>query len=119
MSVSTTQPTPSHAFAAEVLENGAKTYGGFAASRLLEEHPDTPDGFRAWRDHLRQRTLELAAAVGAGEPRLLLARIEWSRRAALARQENDDVQRLALVALRDVLREDLPDQARPVVEGVL
>ena len=71
-----TQPSHGNAFAGDLLERSAAGYAGFAASLMLERDPGLrdrhgPDALAAWRSHLTQRVLELAAAVLAGEPRLV------------------------------------------------
>ncbi|MEM9555850.1 MAG: cobalamin-dependent protein [Acidobacteriota bacterium] len=110
------QPNP---FASALLESGATGYAGYASARLLEEMGDAAEPFRDWRSHLTQRLLELSAAVGAGEERIFIERVRWSRQAALARQQPDDSHRRALECLRSVLRDELPAPALPAVQQIL
>ena len=110
------QQIPGSAFASELLERGASGYAGFAASLIVERHPDSTDGqgadaLSAWRSHLTQRVLELAAAVVVGEPRLFTGRVSWSRKAYTARGQRESDLRASLQALRDVLVERLPKAA--------
>jgi methanogenic corrinoid protein MtbC1 len=103
---------PGHRFAADLLERGAAGYAGFAAA-LMAEQDATPGPITAagWRSHLTQRVLELAAAVGAGEPRLFSGRITWARKAFKARGHADTDLVRSLKALRDTLAERLPAPA--------
>ena len=105
-----------NAFAGELLERGAAGYAGFAASLMLERHPESgsqqgADTLSAWRSHLTQRVLELAAAVLIGESLLFTSRVNWSRRAFAARGQRDADLRDGVQALRDVLVGRLPRAA--------
>ncbi|MDH3511566.1 MAG: cobalamin-dependent protein [Gammaproteobacteria bacterium] len=105
------QPNP---FLTELLQRGASGFAGFAAGLLIERLPDAggkypPDAFSSWKVHLTQRVIELAAAIGAGEPKLFHARIAWSRKAFLAHDRNVDDLKLSLEVLREVLMERLPE----------
>lgn len=111
-----TEPSPCNAFAGQLLERGAAGYAGFAASLMLERDPGLrerqgADALASWRTHLTQRVLELAAAVSAGESRLFLGRVTWSRKIFRARGQPDQDVRHSLQALRDVLAERLPKPA--------
>ena len=110
------QPDP---FAAQMLENGARGFAGYASSLLLERHPEvTENGVseRDWRGHLAQRVLELAAAVRTGEPDIFVARARWIRVAAQARDQSEDGLRAGFECLRDVLSDQLPGPASQAVE---
>ncbi len=105
-----------NAFAGEMLERGASGYAGFAASVLLEKSPGIkqryqPDPFGNWKTHLTQRILELAAAVSTGESLMFTSRVMWSRKAFLARNQDETDLVISLSALRDVLAENLPAAA--------
>ena len=111
-----TQPSNGNAFAGDLLERSASGYAGFAAALMLDRDPGLrdrqgPDVLAAWRSHLTQRVLELAAAVVAGEPRLFTGRVTWSRKAFKARGQDDLDLRNSLQALRNVLAEQLPKHA--------
>lgn len=103
---------PGNRFAADLLERGAAGYAGFAVALMAEQDPApgpiTPAG---WRAHLTQRVLELAAAVGAGEPRLFSGRVTWARKAFKARGHAEADLVRSLKALRDTLAERLPPPA--------
>lgn len=110
---------PSHGnpFASDILERGAAGYAGFAASLMLERDAGLADrqgagALAAWRTHLTQRVLELAAAVASGEPRLFTGRITWARKAFRAHGQDDLDLRHSVQALRDVLAERLPKPAQ-------
>ncbi len=111
-----TQASSGDAFAATLLERSASGYAGLAASLMLERNPGlrdrhAPDALASWRSHLTQRLLELAAALAAGEPRLFMGRVTWSRKAFRARGQADGDLGHGLQALRDVLAERLPGGA--------
>ncbi len=106
-------------FSADLLERGAAGYAGYAVGLMLDRDPGLPEragtgAGSAWRAHLTQRVLELAAAVAAGEDRLFTGRVTWSRKAFLARQQDEGDLRRSLEALRDVLAERLPAPAMPL-----
>ncbi len=108
--------TEGNRFAAELLERGASGYAGFATNLMLEKVPDAkqryqPDAFATWKTYMTQRILELAAAVGTGEPLLFSSRVMWSRKAFLARNQQEDDLAISLSSLKDVLAENLPGSA--------
>ena len=110
------QPSSGNAFAGDLLERSAAGYAGFAASLMLDRDPGLrerqgPNALASWRSHLTQRVLELAAAVLAGDSRLFLGRVTWSRKAFRARGQDDQDIRHSIQALRDVLVERLPKPA--------
>jgi methanogenic corrinoid protein MtbC1 len=115
-------------FVAQVLETSAAGYAGMTASLLLERHPEIakryePDGFSAWKAQLQRWLLDLSAAIAASEPKLFEARMLWTRDAFVARKGSIEDLQAALAALRDILRERLPedsaDTAVPTVERAL
>ena len=104
-------------FTAQILETSASAYAGFATSLLLERHPEvaerySPGAMRTWKSTLTQRTLELAAALDAKEPRLFTSRVLWAERAFQARELEAQDLRTSLVCLREVLHEELPEVGR-------
>ncbi|MEO7386169.1 MAG: B12-binding domain-containing protein [Gammaproteobacteria bacterium] len=110
------QPSSGNAFAGDLLERSAGGYAGFAASLMFERDAGLrerhgADAVTVWRSHLTHRVLELAAAVMAGDARLFLGRITWSRKAFRARGRDDHDLLQSLQALRDVLGERLPKPA--------
>jgi methanogenic corrinoid protein MtbC1 len=117
-------PTTGNPFSGDLLERGAAGYAGFAASLMVERDPGLrerqgPHALGSWRSHLTQRVLELAAAVQAGDARLFLGRVTWSRKAFRARGQDDQDIRHSIQALRDVLVERLPKPAlAPAIEYV-
>lgn len=105
------------AYTAQLLETSASAYAGFATSLLLERHPElaeryAPMAMRTWKSSLTQRTLELAAALDAAEPRLFTSRIRWAEQAFQARQLEPRDLYSSLVCLREVLHEELPEAGR-------
>lgn len=110
------QMTVQDRFAADLLERSASGYAGFAAALMFEREPgmqarEGGGALAAWRSHLTQRVLELAAALSAGEPQLFTGRVLWSRKAFRAQARDEaDIQR-SIQALRDVLAERLPQPA--------
>ncbi|MDA8016184.1 MAG: cobalamin-dependent protein [Thermoanaerobaculia bacterium] len=113
-------------FAAQILENGARGFAGYAASLLFERHPEViGDGSTVldWRCHLAQRVLELAAAVRTGEPDIFAARARWIRVATQARDQSENPVRASFECLHDVLADRLPrdafDAAAPHLSAAL
>lgn len=103
-------------FSADLLERSAAGYAGFAAALMFERDPamqerDGAGAPAAWRSHLTQRVLDLAAALSAGEPRLFTGRVQWSRKAFRAQARDEADIRRSIEALRDVLAERLPEPA--------
>ena len=110
------QMTKADRFAADLLERSAAGYAGFAASLMFERDPamrerEGSGAPAAWRSHLTQRVLDLAAALSAGEPQLFTGRVLWSRKAFRAQALDEADIRRSIQALRDVLAERLPKPA--------
>lgn len=102
-----------HTFVAGILQTSAAGYAGFAASLLLERHPElgeryAPRAGDAWRAHLSHWVQELAVALELGEPRLFSARVAWTRTAFRSRDVPATDVSNALNCLADVLTENLP-----------
>jgi methanogenic corrinoid protein MtbC1 len=76
-------------------------------------------GAAAWKLHLVQRILELAAAVRVGEPTLFAQRINWLRRAALARGADEGELRRAIACLATALEQELPADLHAAVTPAL
>lgn len=103
--------------AANMLEQNAQVIARHACKHLLRSHDEIKQRFggdakRLWTDHLKQRALELAAAVAAGDPGLFAARLNWSRAAMNARQITADDLRSSLESLRTAVEESLEGDAR-------
>lgn len=103
-------------FSADLLERSAAGYAGFAAALMFERDPAMQEregsgASAAWRSHLTQRVLDLAAALSAGEPQLFTGRVQWSRKAFRAQALDEADIRRSIQALRDVLAERLPKPA--------
>ena len=108
--------------AAEILEASANGFAA-AANADLQRAGETGLDSSAWKAHFRQRLLELAAAVRAGEPGLFHERIQWLRRAARARGGSDQAVITALGSLRNVLGAELATHLQgsviPIVDHAL
>ncbi len=107
-----------------LLDASGNTYASFAATLLLERRPELlerfgEDAFRSWRGQLKLKLDELGSALGVGEPRLFLARVEWARRAFLARGVPEADLDAALSCLAETLAEKLPPNLRPLAVGLL
>ncbi len=107
----------SESMAAELLATSAPAYAAIATSRLLERMPEVErqfgeSTFRNWKDHLRQRVMELSIAIAENEPRLFSSRVNWSKVAFQAREVPEKLLRESLVCLREVLNEELPESFR-------
>ena len=102
--------------AAELLETSAPAYAAYAASLLLERHPEVearfaPTAMRDWKASLTQRVLELSAALEMEERRLFVLRVRWAEKAFRVRNMPPEDCRSSLVCLREVLEEELPEAA--------
>ncbi|HVY64591.1 MAG TPA: cobalamin-dependent protein [Gammaproteobacteria bacterium] len=109
--------TPLNELAAELLETSASGYAAAALARWPETEPAAVPGTdrAAWKPHLVQRVLELAAAVRVEQPELFARRVTWLRRAALARGTDErDIER-ALRSLRAALQHELPANLKGVI----
>jgi methanogenic corrinoid protein MtbC1 len=98
-------------FAAQILESTASAYGGFAASLLVERHPEVSEGFAPWKANLTHRVLELSAALSVEEPQLFVSRVLWAAKALRARESSVEDLHSSLVCLREVLSKELPEAA--------
>lgn len=110
----------SRTFSANILRASAGAYGSAASSMLIERDPDVeehfgPGGWSAWRSHLTQRVIELAAAVGADVPQLFVDRLQWTRKAFRAGGVPEEDLVASLDCLRQVLDEEAPADVRDAV----
>lgn len=109
----------SRLLAAKLLETSAVAYAS-AAYALLQEPSGSGPGIArnsaAWKAHLKQRILELAAAIRVGRPDMFVRRISWLRRAVKARDADEADIRAALASLRRALEREFPEQLMPAVE---
>lgn len=111
-------------FVAELLAQTADSLADQAACTLLARHPEVasrygPDSFGRWRDALRARVLDLAAAMGAGAPHIFAEQVAWTRVATLARKATLDDLRDSLMALGATIDRELPEEDRALVETFL
>lgn len=107
--------TSMNSFAAELLKRSAGGYAGAAASLLLEKEKELAvqaGALDVWKAHLTQRVLELAAALEVGEHSLFAERLIWSRKTFVARDQDPRILTSSVIALREVLAESLPSNAK-------
>ena len=107
-----------HDFAASILDQSASTYAAYAASQLLEQHPETaqrfaPDPFASWKAYLTGRVEDLAVAIELASPQIFVAAVDWSRQSFAARDVPEAHLHAGLGCLQDVLDHELPAPARP------
>jgi len=109
-----------HSVAAEILEASAPGYAA-AANALLQTRGNAAASLdaTAWKKHLSQRILELAAAVRTAEPALFARRVLWLRRAVVARGADEQELKRAIQSLRDALGQEMPEHLRGTVAPAL
>lgn len=111
----TLPPSP---FLAQILDASASGYAVLATERLLARRPEVADRFAphprlAWKENLTGRLRDLSDAVQEGKPNLFIDQVRWGKIAFASRGVPLDDLRESLVALREVLIEELPDGERP------
>lgn len=106
---------------ARLLESAASGYAGRAAARLAATGVErfAPEAFEHWRLHLRQRLFELASAVALSSPELFEMEVRWARTAFTTHDLPLQDLRSSLRALEGELSEELPANARSVVQEYL
>lgn len=115
---------PTHEFVASLLDRSAAAYANLAAQRLLGSHPDIARRYGAqaqaqWRFNLTQRVQELAAAVDLQTPALFAEAVRWSCESFAARGLPAQDLRVSLNSLRDVLRDELPEDTAMLIEAIM
>jgi len=111
-------------FLVVVLQRTSRALAGYAASSLLEKHPEArasfgPDPLVGWQTWLTLRVEELASAVAVSRPRLFVSQIQWCKRALKARGISTESFHQGLKCLREVLRSELPEQVQPLAAEYL
>lgn len=111
-------------FVSELLAQTAESLADQAACTLVARHPEIasrygPDGFGRWRDALRARVLDLAAAMGAGSPQMFAEQVAWTRVAVMARKSSVDDLRASLMALGATIDREFPEEDRALVATFL
>lgn len=106
-------------FAAEILETSATALASAANAALQEKLAGTARQTAAWKTHLTQRILELAAAVRVSDPALFTRRVEWTRRAYKARGSDESELSASLESLRDASRQELPKEVIAVIQPTI
>jgi methanogenic corrinoid protein MtbC1 len=110
-----------HELAAEVLETSAAGYAAAAAAALQPADSAVPplaEG-ATWKNHFKQRVLELAAAVRVAQPALFAQRVAWLRRAALARGVDEQSLKRTLLCLRTTMQREIPASLQPAIAPAL
>jgi methanogenic corrinoid protein MtbC1 len=107
-------------FVAGLLSKTSGAVGGFAAERLLESHPNLahsfgPDAFSLWKTWFTERIDELEASISSGSPDVFATQLQWSVTLFGVRGVSSDDLRSALLCLREVLADALPESARETV----
>jgi len=110
--------------AAEILHSGARGFADLATERLLARAGSEatrlgPDPVRLWRENLRGRITDLARAVADGRPEDFVDHVGWSKVAFASRELPVENLAASLACLRDVLADELPEQARDDALSVL
>lgn len=103
--------------AAGLLEQNAPRIARRACGHLLDINNELADRFGSdaqelWTDHLQQRTLELSAALAAGDSRLFSSRLNWSRIAMQARDISARDLQSSLESLRTGVSETLEGEPK-------
>ncbi len=111
-------------FAAEMLENGARAFASFAATRLVESAPAAQkafgaNAFRAWQDQFASLIMDLAAAMRVEEPRVFAAQIEWLGQAFVARGVPSQLLHSSIQALHAVIKDELSNDGFHAAEPYL
>lgn len=93
---------------AQALENDVREIADLACADLLATHPEIDERFgsdsdEVWTDHLRQRLLELSSALLAGDNRIFVSGLAWSRSAMQARGLTSQDIDNSLTALRSAI----------------
>jgi len=97
---------------AQVLESRARELAQLACEQLLSSDASIEERFGSeagalWADLLRQRLLELAAAMTAGDNRIFVSGLAWSRSLMQARNLTSKDLDNSLVALRSAIASQL------------
>lgn len=106
---------------ARLLDSGAPAYAAHATTRLLNENPALnarfgPRSFTTWKANMTQQIHELAVAVQLQRPEIFAAAVRWARESFAFRQVPESDLRAGLECLREVLRQDLPENLRGEVD---
>ena len=108
---------PPSPFLAQILDSSAPGYAVLATERMLSRRPDIADRFAphprlAWKDNLTGRLRDLSDAIEQGRPNLFIDQVVWGKIAFAARGVPLDDLRESLLALKEVLTEELPADER-------
>ncbi len=112
----TMTPSP---FLSQILDASAAGYAVLASERLLTRCPAIAERFAphprlAWKENLEGRLRDLSDALVHGQPGIFVDQVVWGKIAFAARGVPTDDLLESLVALREVLHEELPADRRDV-----
>ncbi len=101
------------AFAAELIRASLTGLASASAQRWTEgvggDRADAPGAFGQWKVALESQLEFLAAALGTRQTEIFVDHVLWSRWACIARDVPEHDLRVALTALEEVVRKELPD----------
>lgn len=108
---------PSSPFLAQILDSSAPGYAVLATERLLARRPDIADRFAphprlAWKENLTGRIRDLSDAIEQNRPGVFIDQVVWGKIAFTSRAVPVEDLRESLVALREILTEELPEGER-------
>ncbi|MDF1836311.1 MAG: cobalamin-dependent protein [Planctomycetota bacterium] len=96
-------------FTAQILRTSADGIAGLATARLFEQHPDgLVDDFSAWKAHLKDQTLQLAAALQSQNPGAFANHMDWTRVAFQGRGIPNSAVLQAMECLDEVACDSIP-----------
>lgn len=108
---------PPSPFLAQILDASASGYAVLATERLMLRRPEVAHRFAphprlAWKENLTGRLYDLSDAIQQGRPSLFIDQVLWGKIAFAARGVPLGDLRESLVALREVLTDELPEAER-------
>lgn len=109
--------TRAAAFTAEIVRSSSRGLAGMVVARFYETTEDAEElygegGFETWRKSVGARLQSLASAMEAGDPSIFADDLRWFRGMAAGRGIPEGHLSLALDALADTLRTQLPSGTR-------
>ncbi len=112
--IKTMPPSP---FLSQILDASASGYAVLASELLLARRPEIAQRFAphprlAWKENLEGRLRDLSDALVHGQPGIFVDQVVWGKIAFSARGVPTDDLLESLVALREVLGEELPPDHR-------
>ena len=104
-------------FLARLLRTGSRAYAAYAVNDVLASMPEAKADLGAeplsvWQNWMAVRVEELAAAVAVEQPALFASQVQWGRAVLEARGVSVEHFRAALIGLKRVLADELPDRVQ-------